>query len=267
MIDAFANEEDFALLQKDPYTFSVLNRILREECRWIQTDHQSVIACHSALPYPVWIWTMDGCADAVKEMAWQLAAARCPLAEGYRINMKHDLAAYFIEKARQVGLKAGVSMELFAYDCPHPVAPDCPAEGFLYPCTLKDVQEAAALMPAFQAEIGNVPRTPDDCESAARDAIQRKAFFFWKNAAGKTVACCSYRAHPPLGSLGHVYTLPAHRRLHYAQRLVYQVTKIVQAQGLTPMLYTDAGYQPSNACYEKIGYRLRGRLCTVSLLA
>ena len=30
------------------------------------------------------------------------------------------------------------------------------------------------------------------------------------------------------------------------------------------MLYTDAGYAASNACYERIGYVLRGRLCTVA---
>ena len=30
------------------------------------------------------------------------------------------------------------------------------------------------------------------------------------------------------------------------------------------MLYTDADYAASNACYEKIGYVLRGKLCTIA---
>ena len=30
-------------------------------------------------------------------------------------------------------------------------------------------------------------------------------------------------------------------------------------------MYTDADYQASNACYEKIGYILRGKLCTVAM--
>jgi len=29
------------------------------------------------------------------------------------------------------------------------------------------------------------------------------------------------------------------------------------------MLYTDADYVASNKCYEKIGYILRGKLCTI----
>ena len=45
--------------------------------------------------------------------------------------------------------------------------------------------------------------------------------------------------------------------------LVYQVTKIVEDAGYTPMLYTNADYAASNACYEKIGYVLRGKLCTL----
>ena len=34
-------------------------------------------------------------------------------------------------------------------------------------------------------------------------------------------------------------------------------------EGYIPMLYTDADYEASNACYEKIGYVLRGKLCTI----
>ena len=61
-----------------------------------------------------------------------------------------------------------------------------------------------------------------------------------------------------------MYTRPEYRRKHYAQNLVYQVTMLAKNAGFTPMLYTDADYAASNACYEKIGYVLRGRLCTLS---
>ncbi len=54
-----------------------------------------------------------------------------------------------------------------------------------------------------------------------------------------------------------------YRRRHYAENLVYHVTKTVEQKGFLPMLYTDADYAASNACYEKIGYILRGKLCTI----
>ena len=60
-----------------------------------------------------------------------------------------------------------------------------------------------------------------------------------------------------------LYTKPEERRKHYALHLVYQVTRKAKDMGLTPMLYTDAEYPASNACYQKIGYALRGALCTL----
>ena len=43
----------------------------------------------------------------------------------------------------------------------------------------------------------------------------------------------------------------------------YQVSKMAKDAGYMPMLYTDADYAASNACYEKIGYALRGKLYTI----
>jgi len=68
-----------------------------------------------------------------------------------------------------------------------------------------------------------------------------------------------------LAAIGLVYTRREERRKHYAENLVYQVTMIAKNAGFMPMLYTDADYVASNACYEKIGYILRGKLCTIGL--
>ena len=40
---------------------------------------------------------------------------------------------------------------------------------------------------------------------------------------------------------------------------------IAKEADYVPMLYTDADYIASNACYEKIGYMLRGKLCTLAV--
>ena len=108
-MDAFVNEKDFALLARDPYTFAVLDRILRGPCELIRSDHQRLILCHSEAPYPVWLWTPDGLSDAEKERAWDLAAALRPFSAGYRFNMKYELAEYCIERSRQAGPPVGVS--------------------------------------------------------------------------------------------------------------------------------------------------------------
>ena len=265
-MDTCVNEEDFRLLARDRYTFAVLTRILRDECELILSDHRRLILCHSARQYPVWIWTPDDASEAEKEAAWALASAQRPLSGGYRYNLRYDLAGYFIDRARESGLNAGISMRLFAYDCPEPIKPQHAAEGELYSCRESDVEEVAALMPLFFTEIGEAVPPREQCLERAKWHIDNSTFFFWKNAEGKTVACCSYRCIQGLASLGSVYTLPDYRRMHYAQNLVYAVTKRVSDMGLIPMLYTDADYAASNACYGKIGYILRGKLCTLALL-
>lgn len=257
------NERDFAVLRCDRYTFAVLSRILHGACELILTDHEKVLLCHSEHSYPVWLWTADGMTEADKERAWQIAEANRPLAAGYRYNMKYEMAAYFMQKAGEQGIKAGIATRMFAYDCPSPIRPDCAADGMLYCCREEDAAEAANLMAAFHAELGDERQDTAHFLARVREYIDGQAFFFWKNVSGETVACCSSRVSDEMASIGCVYTLPERRRRHYAQHMVYQVTKRAAERGLTPMLYTDADYAPSNACYEKIGYILRGGLCTI----
>ena len=263
-MDSFINEKDFALLAQDKYTFSVVDRILRGDCELIRTDHDRLLLCSSEKRYPVWVWTPDGITEAEKERAWQLAAETCPLSAGYRYNMKYELAEFFMAKGREAGMNIGYYMQLFTYDCPEPSAPDHMTDGYLHRCTQQDLEEAAALVPRFFEEIGEEAPPYELCLEKVREKIDSQAFFFWKTDAGKTTACCGYRCNEGLATLGPVYTLPEERRKHYAQHLVYRVTELVKEAGYMPMLYTDANYTASNACYEKIGYVLRGKLCTIA---
>ena len=87
--------------------------------------------------------------------------------------------------------------------------------------------------------------------------------YLWKDEKGRSVASCKYAPAGDMASINLVFTRPEYRRKHYAENLVYQVTMKVKEAGYVPMLYTDADYTASNACYEKIGYVLRGKLCTI----
>ena len=265
-MDSFVHEKDYMLLSQDHYTFAVLARILKGECELIQSNHENLLLCHSESHYPVWIWTPDNAADEVKENAWELVCGLRPLGSGYRYNLKYELAEYFIEKAAGEGTVAGISMNMFVYDCPSPIPPDTVPDGGICCCTTDDEEEAAAIIPYFYTEIGEKAPSYEHCLEKVRGFIADKGFFFWKNKSGKTVACCSRKLNDRLASIGSVYTFPDERRKHYAQNLVYQVTRKVSEMGYVPMLYTDADYQASNACYEKIGYILRGKLCTVAII-
>ena len=74
---------------------------------------------------------------------------------------------------------------------------------------------------------------------------------------------CTYILSGEIASPGSVYTCPHARRRGYAAHLMYTVTNDLLKMGKTPVLYTNADYAASNACYTGIGYVLRGSLCTL----
>ena len=263
-MDTQTDQRDLKLLEGDKYTFAMLSRLLNDSCRLTLTDHERLIICHSAEPYPVWILTTNDITLEEKEQAWQTSAQACPMTDGYRYNLKYDLAVFFLTKAKEQGIDAAITMNLFAYDCPNPLAPEHTAAGHIHPCTPDDLEEAADIIKRFHEEVGIDQSNDDETLAKAEKLIKENHFFFWKDDFNRTVASCSYTPNGDLAALSSVYTFPAHRRKHYAENLVYQVTRIVESTGAVPMLYTDADYAASNACYEKLGFGSNGIICQIS---
>lgn len=107
-------------------------------------------------------------------------------------------------------------------------------------------------------------QTKEEYSVKAEEGVRYGSLNLWKTPSGEYTASCSWHPVQDMASIGLVYTREEFRRKHYAENLVYQVTLIAREEGFIPMLYTDADYVASNACYEKIGYILRGKLCTIS---
>ena len=118
----------------------------------------------------------------------------------------------------------------------------------------------------FHEETGIDQKDREGYRKDAEALIASGTMYFWRDEKGKDVASCSYGPTDDMASINLVYTHPDYRRKHYAENMVFRVTEIAKEAGLTPMLYMDADYVASNACYEKIGYVLKGRLCAVKEL-
>lgn len=263
-MDHHVDERDYRLLAGDRYTFSVLSRVLHGPCALILSDHAQLIFCHTTAPYPVWLWTPDGPSPELCDRAWQLICRHRPFSEGHRYNLKYDLAHAVIARAAKAGQKIRVATNMYAYDCPGAIAPDVPADGHLHRCTDADLDVAAQLVEAFHRAVHEGPFDAERHRRIAEEHVAGGNFFLWQTDAGEVAGCCSIRRDAGLGCVGSVYVRPEFRRRHYAQHMVYRLTRLIGEEGLTPMLYTDADYAASNACYEKIGYVLRGKLCTIS---
>lgn len=263
-MDCFTDERDHKILETDKYTFFMLSRIMGGECKLLLTDHERLIICFTCYPYPVWIWTPDDMTKDEKEKAYELVKENGLLTEGQTFNLKYDLADYFIKRASEDKSVLSVKKNMFAYDCPSPIEPNVRADGELHRCTAEDIDELIEFMDLFHRETEADQDDLKEYRRKAEETIRSNInHFFWRNAEGRHAAVCNFRPNGDVACVGLVYTRKEYRRRHYAENLVYQVTKMAKDAGYMPMLYTDADYAASNACYGKIGYVLRGKLCTV----
>ena len=262
-MDNYVDERDLKILENDRYTYFVLSRVMTGDCALLLSDHQRLIICFTTLPYPVWIWTADGLSEEEKENIYALVKEHFLLKGGFHFNLKYELAEYLIPRAKKDGYELSVFTNMYAYDCPKPKKPSKKADGQLYQCREDDIEEVTNFIEMMSHELNIDIRPRELCREEAEEAVSRQMVYFWKNSEGKSVASCMYNPNGDISSINLVYTRPEYRRKHYAENLVYSVTKIVYDQGVMPMLYTDADYEASNACYEKIGFVLRGKLCTI----
>lgn len=263
-MDSFVDERDLKILENDKYTFFVLRRIIGGKCELLLTDHERLIICFTNKPFPIWIWTADDATKEEMEKAYQIAAEHSLLNGEYRFNLKYDLAKFFIDKAAADGKSLSISTNMFAYDCQNLIKPSKIADGSIHRCGSEDLNELVDFLDLFHKEVGIDQKDRDGYRMDAEAFINSGNMYLWKNEQGNHVASCKFAPNGNLASINLVFTCPEYRRKHYAENLVYQVSKLAMKAGYVPMLYTDADYVASNACYEKIGYVLRGKLCTIS---
>lgn len=252
------------LLAEDAITYSVLMQILQSPCADIYTDHETLILCYSNAPYPVWVWCRN------PENRDMLAdAARClktafPLEQGFSWNLSVRLLEklqtydpYFREAKPEMGL---LSQRL---DTILPI--DRPCGGTMRLAQEADIPFLTAIWKDMAYEMEGFHFSEAQCRDKAQRLVESNKLFLWCNEAQQIVALTSRGDAPPYSKVATVYTLPEHRRKGYALNLVRRVSLYILGDGLIPILYTDAGYRPSNDCYRKIGYRVVGELVKVSI--
>ncbi|MBR6004926.1 MAG: GNAT family N-acetyltransferase [Clostridia bacterium] len=262
-MDNYADERDYKLLKNDKYTFFVLRRIIDNPCELLLSDHEKLILCYSGNPYPVWIWTPDDSSAEEMDRAYSLAQEN-GLFDGKRnFIVKYQLAERFMETASHEGRSIAITKNMFAYDCPNPIKPSITADGRIHRCVPGDIEELTEFISMFSEETGVDRNSEEEYRREAENYVEEGYFYLWKNEQGYSVAGCKFTPNGDMASVNRVFTRPEYRRKHYAENLVYQVTVIAKEAGYIPMLYTDADYVASNACYEKIGYVLRGKLCSI----
>lgn len=260
-----------ALLPTDTPLFAMLKRVLRTPCRYIVTDEKNYIVCHSEYPFPVWVWTSvdmpeEDLSHAKELLKKELTAwdTKQSGGEPIHVNVETTLAMRLISELAQTPTPLAIKHRINVYECPAPKKPEKEVDGAMAPGTEDDFHIAHEMMKHFflESAIDSLPESEQ--RKKAEVFIFAKRLYFWKNTEGEPVAMALFTDNGDGSeSLNNVFTMPQHRRKGYASALVYELSQIILKKEHLPMLYTDAGYEASNKCYESIGFVRRGSLCTL----
>lgn len=250
------------LLTRDSITYSVLIKILQSECDHIFTDLENGIVCHSAHPWPVWAWCRDAENREAVEWIGSCLKTYFSLEDGYDCILSYEL----LEKLKKTDVyfqTATTGMGLLSYrlDQLNPI--DCPCRGSMSLVREEEIPSLIGIWQDMHMEMEGRSLTPERCEQSIRHMVGENNLFAWRNDAGEIVALTGRGDQEGYSKITSVYTLPEYRRKGYAISLVHGVTRTILVDGLIPILYTDAGYAASNACYQKIGYRQVGQLISI----
>lgn len=251
------------LLGGDASLFLVMDTSLRDVCDTIVTDGERLIMALSARPSPVWVFMPDDATDAELDRCWAAMRAHFPPELGDSFNMKAAHAAALRQRAQEAGLTLRTTRRLHAHTCPAVCPPHNRPGGSMHAAKPEDLDVAAAFVLAMHRDTREGDQTPEGCRAIAQQRIEQTRLFLWKDETGTPCAMCGVRPDGKRTGLALVYTPPEKRRQGYAASLVHDVTQAILAQHRLPVIYTDADYPPSNACYAQIGYMRCGSLVTV----
>ena len=208
MMDTYVDERDYELLEADKYTFFVLKRIMGGECKLLLSDHERLILCFTGHPFPVWIWTADDASGEEMERAYQLAKENKLLAGEHHFNIKYSLAEYFIRRAAEDGSEFRISTNMYAYDCIDPIRPETEADGEIYCCEMKDLEEVVYFLDIFHKELSIDQKDISGYREDAEAFINTGNMYLWKDKQGQSVASCTYAPVGDMASINLVFTRP-----------------------------------------------------------
>ena len=122
----------------------------------------------------------------------------------------------------------------------------------------EEVQKVAEMMVSFDVETKEEPgaKMSDKYIKLAEKFVSDPLYFVWRDENEKLVSTATLNVKGKYPRVGRVFTDQTARGKSYAKMLVHYLTLKVLNEGKISTLYTDYKYEPSNRCYQGVGYKL-----------
>lgn len=230
----------------------------------MKSEDGKIIIAQSSEQYPAWIWIdKDIKEENYEEIAYdfyKLFSNRSTLKFVAKPQIAEFLANYYAEREK-VTFRISMSME--AYHCPKIIFPTN-VTGAISKPSLEDVNIITEFFVGFIKDCFGTSTSIDKQIKNAKSYILSDNFYIWKN--GDEIVSIANIAHRSSrhGRINEVYTPPLQRKKGYAGALVSELSKILQSENRTPMLYTDLSNHASNKSYKNVGFIECGKVDQIS---
>ncbi|MBP5399484.1 MAG: GNAT family N-acetyltransferase [Alphaproteobacteria bacterium] len=243
---------------KDSMAFCLMDSIREDTEKYPEarlfSDGKDCIIVNSDPNHSIIVWTTDNfkAKDELFDFIKQEFKANHPI----KIMSKKEFYDYLLENHKIPNLKV---QTLGVYSCPK--LNDVKYVGHPDNARPEEVEMVAQMLVNFGKETGENPNAQlSDCLKTAQDFVSVPMHCVWRDDEGKMVAIAKLKTNVKYPRISEVYTWPQERGKSYAKMLVHYLTDQALKNGKTPMLFTDYDYEPSNRCYQAIGYELN---CTI----
>lgn len=254
-IDKSSNIFDSEAFVSEEVLFNLMHLIRDDENAIVlKSENEKVIIAHSSEQRPVWIWSHKNIEEQnYQEIAddfYQLFSNRNTL----KIVAKPQLAEFLSKdyaKRRNIDWRIAISLE--AYQCQKIVYPSN-VSGLISNPSLEDVDIISNFLVGFVQDCFGLKTTKDKQIETAKSYIASGNFYVWK--VDNEIVSMANIAHRSSrhGRINEVYTPPSHRKKRYAGALVSELSRIIQSENRTPVLYTDLSNPASNKAYTNVGF-------------
>lgn len=243
---------------KDSLAFTVMVTILNNTEKYpspkVFSNGKDCAIVNSDPKHSIIAWTADNFQE--QEKLYEFIKKEFRTNDSYKIMAKKDFYDYLVKNHKIPKMDI---QTLGVYSCPK--LNDIKYIGHPDQAKPKEIKQIAQMIVNFGIETGEDPNAQlADYLEKAQEYLSFPTHCVWRDTNEKIVAIAHMNTDNNLSRISGVYTQREDRGKSYAKMLVHYLTGLSLKKGNKIMLFTDYDYQPSNRCYQAIGYELN---CTI----
>ncbi len=255
-LEKFKNSEiSFNLI---PYLIKVKDTYPEIRC---YSDKEDVIVLNTDINHPVIIWTSD---DFNKYEELYLFIHNTFFQHNPLYIMTNASCYLFFKDKGLVENDVNTkNLGVYKLDKLNSV----PKSGYIDCAKKEDVEMIANMLKQFNQEALPDEQHPFSyyLEEANKFITCTDRYKVWKDQSGEITTIGRINIADTTGRIGCIYTNPHKRGHSYAKMLVQELAEIILKNNLLPVLYTNFKYNPSNRCYQAVGFKLLDVIYTYSI--